>query len=161
MNKTQKEALFSLGMSVLAGIVFVHLAGIISDMLTGGDIDETIRRSRQIFLTIWVPIFLCYLWLSFYYLKIKKTKDAAISDERDELIKRKALLVSFISVWIFLAVSYFLLWWGIGLDGSVQICVIPLIYLAIFLLTMLVYNAAVIIQYINWKVGDMRGKGNE
>ena len=86
--------------------------------------------------------------LSAFLLYRKKQSPAEVkSDERDNLIQKRAALVSFVSVWILLIISYVILWHIVGLDGSIPLYILPFIYLGVFFAAILVYNVSVLIQY--------------
>ena len=143
MNKTQKSALFSLVYILLLIIFSVHSTKIILDVFS----PEGCPNALKIVL-FWAFLIFGFMVLSAFLLYRKKQSSAEVeSDERDGLIKKRAVLVCFISVWILLISSYAVLWHIVGLDGSIPICILPLIYLGVFFAAMLVYNVTVLVQY--------------
>lgn len=143
MNKTQKGALFSLVNFLLLIIFSVHSTKIIRAIFS----PEGYPNALKIVLS-WAFLIFGFMGLSAFLLYRKKQSSAEVeSDERDNLIKKRAVLVCFISVWILLIASYAILWYIVGLDGSIPLCILPLIYLGVFFAAMLVYNVAVLIQY--------------
>jgi len=143
MNKTQKSALFSLINFLLLIIFSVHITKIIRDVFS----PESYPNALKIVL-FWAFIIFGFMGLSAFLLYRKKQSSAEVeSDEHDDLIKKRAVLVCFISVWFLLIASYAILWHIVGLDGSIPLCILPLIYLGVFFAAMLVYNLAVLVQY--------------
>jgi len=143
MNKTQKSALFSFVNFFLLIIFSVHSTKVILDVFS----PEGRPNALKIVL-FWAFLIFGFMVLSAFLLYRKKQSSAEVeSDERDGLIKKRAVLVCFISVWILLISSYAVLWHIVGLDGSIPICILPLIYLGAFFAAMLVYNVTVLIQY--------------
>ena len=143
MNKTQKSALFSLINFLLLIIFSVHSTKVIRDVFS----PEGCPNALKIVL-FWAFLIFGFMGLSAFLLYRKKQSSAEVeSDERDNLIKKRAVLVCFISVWILLIASYAILWYIVGLDGSIPLCILPLIYLGVFFAAMLVYNLAVLVQY--------------
>ena len=151
MNKTQKSALFSLVNLVLLIIFSVHSTKIIRDVFSLEG-----RHNLKIFMLLWAFLIFGFMGLLAFLLYRKKQSTAEVeSDERDDLIKKRAVLVCFISVWILLITSYAILWHIVGVGGSIPLCILPLIYLGVFFAAILVYNVAVLVQY-SWggKNGD-------
>ena len=143
MNKTQKGALFSLINLLLLIIFTVHCIKIIRDVFS----PESYPNPLKIVL-FWACLIFGFMGLSAFLLYRKKQSSAEVeSDERDDLIKKRAVLICFISVWFLLIASYAILWHIVGLDGSIPLCILPLIYLGVFTAAMLVYNVAVLVQY--------------
>lgn len=143
MNKTQKGALFSLINFLLLIIFSVHATKIIHHIFS----PEGYPNALKVVL-FWAFLIFGFMGLSAFLLYRKKQSSAEVeSDERDDLIKKRAVQVCFISVWFLLITSYVILWHIIGLDGSIPLYILPFIYLGVFAAAMLVYNIAVLIQY--------------
>ncbi len=146
MNKTQKSALFSLINCLLLIIFSVHSIKVIRDVFS----PEGCPNALKIVL-FWSFLIFGFMALSAFLLYRRKQRSAEVeSDERDDLIKKRAVLICFISVWFLLITSYAILWYIVGLDGSIPLCILPLIYLGVFFAVILVYNVAVLIQYV-WR----------
>jgi hypothetical protein len=78
----------------------------------------------------------------------KKQSPAEVdSDERDGLIRKKALVVSYTSVWILFTISIFILWFSFGSDGTISMWVFPFIILEVFFVAMIIYSIAILVQY--------------
>ncbi len=143
MNKTQKSALFSLINFLLLIIFSVHCTKVIRDVFS----PEGCPNALKIVL-FWAFLIFGFMALSAFLIYRRKQSSAEVeSDERDDLIKKRAVLICFISVWFLLITSYAILWHIVGLDGSIPLCILPLIYLGVFFAAMLVYNVAVLVQY--------------
>ncbi len=151
MNKTQKGALFSLSNFLLLIIFSVHSTKIVRDLFSPEGYPNALKV-----LLFWAFLIFGFMVLSAFLLYRRKQSSTEVeSDERDDLIKKRAALICFISVWFLLITSYAILWHIVGLDGSIPLCILPLIYLGVFLAAMLVYNVAVLVQY-GW--GDKNGE---
>ena len=143
MNKTQKSALFSLINFLLLIIFSVHSTKVIRDVFS----PEGCPNALKIVL-FWAFLIFGFMGLSAFLLYRRKQSSTEVeSDERDDLIKKRAVLICFISVWFLLITSYAILWHIVGLDGSIPLCILPLIYLGVFFAVILVYNVAVLVQY--------------
>ena len=137
MNKTQKEALCNL---ILWSVL----------LLFGFILFGEIAFLGRIFPRF--HLFYCLLIISLvvgYIIFIRKKQSAVEvgSDERDNLIKLRAVLVSFVSVWILLAVATIIPRFIVGITGSITVWVLSIINFVIFLLAMVVYHVAVLVQY--------------
>jgi uncharacterized membrane-anchored protein len=71
------------------------------------------------------------------------------NDERDSYIKKNAVLVSFISLWICLFAASLIPGFIAGDSGSIPVPLLPIINMGVFLFAMLIYSAAILAQY-NW-----------
>jgi len=81
------------------------------------------------------------------WLRIKQSRAEVDSDEGDDLIKKRAVLVSFTSVWILLFAATIIPWFAVGQDGSIPVCLLPIINFGVFLIVALVHSVAVLVQY--------------
>jgi len=68
-------------------------------------------------------------------------------DERDRLIKRGALVVAYFAIWILLIATFIISWLVVGRKGSIPIFTLLLIFYFVFLISSMVYFAAILIQY--------------
>ena len=141
MNKTQKGAWFTLvvGLLCFAIIIYTVVKIFIFKSLPEG------------FGSFWP---LAAVWLligtTIFFMRKKQSPVEVKSDERDNLIQKRAALVCFVLVWFLLIISYVILWHIVGLDGSIPLCILPFIYLGVFFAAILVYNVAVLVQY-GWR----------
>ena len=69
------------------------------------------------------------------------------SDERDKFIEKRAMLVSFISVWVFLAAQTIIPRIIVGLNGSIPVWLLAIMNVAILFGAMIVFFIAILIQY--------------
>ena len=91
---------------------------------------------------------ICVLLVLSIVLYSKKQSQAEVeSDERDKLIQKRAVLVSFVSVWILLGVLSIILGFIPGVDGSIPVWLLAIINVCIFLIVMTIYHIAVLVQY--------------
>ncbi|MHC4122960.1 MAG: hypothetical protein ACYSSI_05245 [Planctomycetota bacterium] len=89
----------------------------------------------------------------FLFLRKKQSDREVDSDERDNLIKLRAVQASFVSVWILLAAAILIPRFFLGITGTISLWVLSIIAFAIFLVSMIIYNAAILIQY-GWRGKD-------
>ena len=142
MNRTQKGALFTSGMALLIlalGVVVIPL--------------QTVT-SVKIF-WIWLLVILLFTIISLILLRIKQSRGEVDSDERDNAIKKNALIVAFISLWALLIAASFIPTLIVGDNGAIPVCFLPVINIAVFVIVMLVYSVAILVQY------GREGKENE
>lgn len=137
MNKAQKGAWFCLitAAALLTYGVFI-LAGTFPSGKTWSELLKTLS-----FLAIF------FMGMAAVWLRIKQSPTEVNSDERDELIKKRAVLVSFAAVWILLIATTIIPWFAVGQDGSIPVCLLPIINFGVFLIVALVHSVAVLIQY--------------
>ena len=137
MNKTQKSSWFSLIMTVL----LIAFGVIITSDLIGS------TRMPGRLLKFWMFLIPCYMCISFFFLRKKQSPAEVESDERDSLIKKRAVLACFISVCISLFVAGIIPQVILGEGGTIPVSMLPIINFGIFLIAFLVYSIAVLVQY--------------
>ena len=137
MNRTQKGTLCT-----LIGSLFLILFGILlfTEIVILKNLFTSLHRFIALLLfSSMVPLFI--------FMRKKQSLAEVESDERDNLIIKRAILVSFVSVWIMLAAVCIIPRFIVGYTGSIAVWVLSLINFAIFLIAMFIYSAAVLIQY--------------
>lgn len=139
MNKTQKVAWFCLTLTMLLLIFSVIVyGGIIA-------VGKPTRITSGLFYILGLIIALCFriLW--------KKQSPVEVDlDERDQLIKRRAVFACYISLWALLIAACTIPWFIVGPEGSIPVCVLPATLFGVFIIVMLVYSVAVLVQY-GWR----------
>ena len=140
MNRTQKGAL-----CILIGSLFLILFGIL--LFTEIVILKNLFTSLHRFVALLLFSFMVPL---FIFLRKKQSPSEVESDERDKLITRRAVFVSFVSVWIMLAALCIIPRFIVGHTGVIPIWVLSVINFAIFLIAMFICSAAILIQY-GWR----------
>ena len=138
MNKTQKGALFTLIVSL-----FLILFGIL--LFT-----EIVILKKNLFVSLYRFIALLlfsFMVPLFIFLRKKQSLAEVESDERDKLIMKRAILASFVSVWIMLAGVCIIPRFIVGYTGSIAVWVLSLINFAILLIATFIYSVAVLVQY--------------
>ena len=146
MNRTQKGALVNLAGAMMCISVTIFLLIEIA----------VLKRLPESFLEkFWVFIAACVLSpiLIIFYRK-KQSPTEVDSDERDDLIKKRAVLVSFVSVWILLYAASIIPRFIVGLDGSIPVWLLPIINMGVLLTIMVVYSMAILLQYGRTNRGD-------
>ena len=137
MNKTQKASIFAL-------VIYLFAALLISCAFT------------TMFMLNRLPVFAAYLSLiavfampviAFFFMRKKQSPAEPDSDERDKIIKQKAVLAAFVSVWILLIASNTIQRFFVGEAGSVPVDLLSIIHIGVFLGSMIIYSIAVLIQY--------------
>jgi hypothetical protein len=138
MNRTQKFAIVGLALAILAlGSLF---AGAVTVPNGGG----LFLRRFFISLAIIFSIF------SIFFLLRKQSPAEPAFDERDVLIKQKAVAYSFVALWLTLITMCVLSIFALGVDGRVTVGIFPLCLLMIFGIVSIVYFASILVQY-GWK----------
>ncbi len=139
MNKTQKSAIFCL-------VVFLIWAVVMAYPL----ISIFILKSwpESFFSRFWSMIaYFVFITTSIIFLRKKQSPNEPDFDERDDLIKKRAVLASFVSVWILLAAATAIPQFVIGIEGTIPVWLLTFINLGVLLGAMLVYSVAILVQY--------------
>ncbi len=137
MNKTQKGAWFTFGVAILL-LTFGLI--IFTQMFASGATSIKLVR-------IWVLVILFFMVISAVLLRIKQNRAEVDFDERDNSIKKNAVLVSFISLWVLLFAASIIPCSIVEQEGSIPVTLLPIINFGVFLIAMLVYSVAVLVQY--------------
>lgn len=139
MNRTQKGAWFMLG-----GIILLIAFGIyiFAMMFAAGD------RLKG---TGWIrfgslPLAL-FLIAGVVYIRRRQSPGESDSDERDNSIKKNAVLSSFVSIWVSLFLLNIIPVYIVGESGSIAVSLFPIVNTGIVFIAMLVYSTAILIQY--------------
>jgi hypothetical protein len=146
MNRTQKVAWFNLaGVLVCIAIhIWVVVRFLILKTVPGG-----VER-------LWPAAVFCVLLAGSIVLSRRKQSPAEVeSDERDRLIKYRAMAACFVSVWVLLAGATVIPRFVVGLRGAIPVWLLAFINLGVLLGALLVYTAAILVQY------GREGKGGE
>lgn len=143
MNKTQKSAWFglvaTLAFLLLSLFLFIEIA-ILKKML----LPMNLLGATLLFgLGVASVIFICK----------KQSPIEVETDERDKLIQTRAIVVSFISVGLLLALTCLILRFTVGISGTIAVWELTLINFFIFYVALLVYSVSVLVQY-GWGGGD-------
>lgn len=141
MNRTQKGALCTSGITILLlalGIVVIPV--------------QTVT-SVKVF-RIWLWVISLFIILSVVLLRIKQSRAEVSFDERDNAIKKNAMLAAFISLWVLLIAASFIPNFIVGDNGAIPVCFLPIINFGVFLIVMLVYSVAILIQYSRGGKGE-------
>ena len=142
MNKTQKSAIYCLSVLSLGIMIYIYL--FIMKSVPG--------KPSSIF---WMVIYFLVTAAPFIFLRKKQSPNEPDADERDDLIKKRAVVCSFVSVWILLAITSIAPRFIVGSEASIPAWALPLINLPILLIAMGIYSIAVLVQYGR---GDKDGK---
>jgi Na+/H+ antiporter NhaC len=138
MNKTQKCAWFNL-VGTLLYLAYNIYIGVEFFVL---------RRWPEsfiqfcLFLAFWLVI-----GIAIVFIRKKQSPAEPNSDERDELIKKRATRISFISAWLLLAAATIIAGRILGQDGSIPVYLLSLINVSVFLMALLIYSVAILVQY--------------
>ncbi len=138
MNRTQKEAMCSL---IFFTVTLVFVLLILAARL--------IFKKDIVYITYFMLATIAITnVLGLLYVLRKQSPREVITDERDKLIKLKALFASFISVMILLAAMLVTLRIAVGMGGSIGVWLLTLILFVISIAAAIVYSAAVLILYL-------------
>jgi len=138
MNRTQKEAMCSL---IFFTVTLVFVVLILAARL--------IFKKDVVYITYFMLATIAITnVLGLLYVLRKQSPREVITDERDKLIKLKALFASFVSVMISLAMMLVILSIILGIGGSIGVWLLTLILFVISIAASMVYSAAVLILYL-------------
>ena len=144
MNRAQKVT----WMSLIGGLISVILFGLLPYyLLFGGPTSEKLSQLRiatDILLGILGLVFIVFFG---FVLRKKQSPAEPEADERDRQISKKAIQVAFVAVCLLMFFATVLPMWIYGLDSSIPTVALPLINMAVFLTTLAIYNATVLILY--------------
>jgi len=140
MNKTQKGAWFTLTVAIL---LIVFGAIIYAAMFAPGGRTAGIG----LLVKVWGWFILVFLAGGAAFVHWKRKPSEVDFDERDNTVKKNAVLVAFVSLWILLFVASIVPGLVAGDAGSIPVCLLPIINLGVFLIVMLIYSVAVLVQY--------------
>ncbi len=133
MNRTQKGALFTSGIAILL-LAF----GVVIFVQTVTSV-ELVR--------MWLLVILFFTIVSVVLLRIKQSRAEVDFDERDNAIKKNAVMVSFISLWALLIAASIIPTLIVGDEGAIPVFFLPIINFGVFLIIMIIYSVAILVQY--------------
>ena len=139
MNKTQKVAWFNLAGTLLCFAFSIYIA--VRIYVLKSLPESILERSWPIIAFYGLVI------ASIILIRRKQSRAEPDSDERDELIKKRAIQISFVSVWLLLGATILIAALILGETGSIPVYILTLIILGVFLTAMLIYSVAVLVQY--------------
>ena len=143
MNRAQKVA----WMNMVGGLISVILLGLLGCFLLLGPTSaklSLLRYAAILFACVMVLFFVIFFAL---VLRKKQSSMEPDADERDRLISKKAIQVAFVAVCLLMFFATVLPMWIYGLDSSIPTVALPLINMAVFTITLAIYNAAILILY--------------
>jgi Na+/melibiose symporter-like transporter len=146
MNKTQKGAWFTLGVAIL---LLVFLAIIYAGMLAPGG-----RTAGIGLVIIWSGFILVFLAGGAAFVHWKRKPSNVDFDERDNSVRKNAVLAAFVGLWVLLFAASIIPSFVAGDAGSIQVCLLPIINICVFVVVMLIYSVAVLVQYGSGGKGD-------
>lgn len=139
MNRARKSAWFGLAMSTLLLVLFV------TNVLVA-------RSVPQLSNLLWFsPVFGLFALL-IIFLRKKQGQDKVCIDERDSCISRKALIAAFSSTAGLLIGACMIPPFIIGPTNSILVCLLPALLYSLFVVFILAYSVAILVQY---------GRGNK
>ncbi|MHC4150659.1 MAG: hypothetical protein ACYSSP_00995 [Planctomycetota bacterium] len=138
MNRTQKTAILNLVMMLFCATVMTYPFTLIFIFKTW---------PSELYGILILVSFVALMVFTHIFLRKKQSSKEPDSDERDDLIKRRAVLVSFVSVWILLAAATLIPGIILGQTGTISAYILPFINVSIFLIAMMVYSVAILVQY--------------
>jgi Na+/H+ antiporter NhaC len=144
MNDTQKGAWIMLAMALFT-------------LAVTGYIVFSLITTKQMPENNWIlPVF-CFLFIvvPFFVIRKKQSPKEVQKDERDINIQRNAATVSFFLVWVLLFAFVFAAMCFFGKDGSVPVSCLPFGIVCAMLVSFVIYNIAILVQY------GKAGKSNE
>jgi len=143
MNKTQKSAWCGLVVTLTFLLLCLFLF-----------IELTILKKMFFFMNLLGATLLFGLLVAWVIFICKKQSPTEVeTDERDKLIQTRAIVASFISVGILIALTCLILRFIVGISGTIAVWELTLINFLIFEVALLVYSVAILVQY-GWRGKD-------
>lgn len=139
MNRTQKGAWFTLTVAIL---LLVFGAIIYSAMFSPGNMEVGTSLVK-----IWGWFILFFLAGGAALVHWKRRPSNVDFDERDIIVKKNAVLVAFFGLLILLFAAAIVPSFVAGDEGLIPVCLLPIVNLGVFLIVMLIYSVAVLLQY--------------
>ena len=139
MNRTQKEAWFSLGGALLMATIY----SFVTIQLF------VIRKSPGLIHGLVVLLSALLFVVSHYVVCRKKQSPREVDkDERDKLIEKRAAIAAFAAFVLLLLSTYIVLCFVVGLDGSIPVWSVPVFLIIVAMpVIILVYSVAILVQY--------------
>ena len=106
-----------------------------------------VRTGLEELILLSILLILGFLGMSAIFIFRKQSPAEVAFDERDNLIKKKAVRVSFVSLLILLFAASIVPSIIVGDWGSIPASLLPIINFNVFLIAMLIYSIAVLVQY--------------
>jgi hypothetical protein len=139
MNKTQKGAWFTLAVAIL---LIVFGAIIYAAMFALGS-----RTAGTGLVKVWGSLILAFSAGGAAVVHWKRKPSDVDFDERDNSVRKNAVLVAFVGLWIVLLAASIIPLFIVGDTSSIPVYLLPIINLGVFLIVMLIYSVAVLVQY--------------
>jgi len=136
MNKTQKGAWFTLGVAML---LLVFLAIVFSGMFAPGG-----RTAGTGLVKVWIWFILAGGAALVHW---KRKPSDVDFDERDTSIKKNAVLVSFVSLWILLFAVSIVPTAVLGQERAMPVCLLLHVNFGVFMIAVVAYSVAILVQY--------------
>ncbi|MFB0525031.1 MAG: hypothetical protein ACETVZ_05780 [Phycisphaerae bacterium] len=147
MNKTQKSALFHLVIMLLwlAALAYIAIELFVLKKMPQGFV------AWGLLVALFAAMFSFLVWI-----RKRQSPREVNADERDKLITNRAAMAAFVSAWIVLPAVSVIPRFILGEEGCIPAWSLPLINFGVLLIVMMVYSAAILIQYFYGS-----GDGNE
>jgi hypothetical protein len=141
MNSTQKVAWIFL-LSVLIGVITFTYVG--SIFVFGRMPPSPFGRIGPA-TAVLVPLVI--IGLTILLIARRQSPAEPEVDERDKVIMRNAVVASFVTGWLLLAMVLLILGLALGQTGSVPVYLLTIMLLGVWIVTMLIYGVAILVQY--------------
>jgi len=139
MNKTQKGAWFTLGVAML---LLVFGAIIYAGMFAPGG-----RTAGIGLVKVWCWVIMVFLAGGVALVHWRRNPSEVDFDERDNSVRKNAVLAAFVGLWVLLFAASIIPSFVAGDEGSIQVCLLPIINIGVFVVVMLIYSVAILVQY--------------
>lgn len=143
MNRAQKVAWCNFAGSFLS----LALIGLLGWFLLSGPTAAKMGLVRTTVLVLSGTMVLLFFVTFTLVLRRKQSPAEPDADERDQLISKKAVQVSFVSMCILIFIATAVPMWLYGLDSAIPTVALPLINLSVILAALMIYNAVILILY--------------
>jgi len=139
MNKTQKGAWFTLGVAIL---LIVFGAIVFTGMFAPGS-----RTAGTGLVKVWCRVIMVFLAGGVALVYWRRNPSEVDFDERDNSVRKNAVLAAFVGLWVLLFATSIIPSFVAGDTGSIQVCLLPIINIGVFVVVMLIYSVAILVQY--------------
>jgi len=139
MNKTQKGAWFTLTAAML---LLVFEAIVFASMIAPRG-----RTSGTGLVKVWIWFILVFLAGGTAFVHWKRKPSDVDFDERDTSIKKNAVLVSFVSLWILLFAVSIVPTAVLGQERAMPVCLLLHVNFGVFMIAVVAYSVAILVQY--------------
>ena len=141
MNRAQKEAWFGL----FLGIPLILIPSGVFILIS---FDKGASYSAP-FIFVYLASMSLLPWL--FRLFAYRNKKQVNYDERDQLIEKRATLISHFFFWLYFVIFLIIPWWITGSNGSIPVIALPIILIGGLSIFVFIQSLTILILYGRWR----------